>query len=138
MFKWGGPNKNSKSVLTIRGRFISTATFNGVVLLLLPLALASALAVALASAASVAPAFAPALALTPALAFALLLLVLLLLLLLLLDLLLLFLLLLMLLLCSEDIWENRNPPPDSESVLKGRDDFAKIRPNVCFIIYGCV
>ena len=100
---------------------------------LLPLlrgrALAPGLVFAPASAASLAPApallvasaFGPALALTPALAFALLLLLL--------------LLLLSLLLCSEGIWSLKTLPPNSEQVLKGRDDFGRIRPNV-FLLSG--
>ena len=63
---------------------------------------------------------------------------LLLLLLLLLELLLLLLLLLSLLLCSEGIWSlgTRNPSPNSEQVLKGRDDFGRIRPNVLLLLGG--
>ena len=94
------------------------------------LGLAPALAFAPASDASlapapalpVAPACATALALTPALAFALLLLLL--------------LLLLSLLLCSEGIWSLKTLPPNSEQVLKGRDDFGRIRPNVFLLLEG--
>ena len=106
-------------------------------------ALAPAPAFAPSSAASLAPApalpvrgaFAPALALTPALACALLLLLLSLMLPLML-LLLLLLLLLSLLLCSEGIWSLETLHPDSEQVLKGRDDFGRIRPNVFSLLGG--
>ena len=86
------------------------------------LALASALSFAPASAVSLAPA--PALALTPALAFALLLLML--------------LLSLSLSLCSERIWSLETLPLNSEQVLKGRDDFGRIRPNVFSLLRGCL
>ena len=49
--------------------------------------------------------------------------------------LLLLLLLLSLLLCSEGIWSLKTLPPNSEQVLKGRDDFGRIRPNV-FLLSG--
>ena len=104
-------------------------------------ALAPAPAFAPSSAASLAPApalpvrgaFAPAPALTPALACALLLLLLSLMLPLML---LLLLLLLSLLLCSEGIWSLETLHPDSEQVLKGRDDFGRIRPNVFSLLGG--
>ena len=82
------------------------------------LALASALSFAPASAVSLAPA--PALAL----AFALLLLML--------------LLSLSLSLCSERIWSLETLPLNSEQVLKGRDDFGRIRPNVFSLLRGCL
>ena len=128
----------------IRGCFYLYCHFWGVVLLLLLWLLlragfcsCSAASLAPAPALPVAPAFAPALALIysrSCFCLLLLMLPLLLLLLLLLQLLLLLLLLLLLslLLCFEGIWSLETLLPNSEQVLKGRDDFGRIRPNVFY------
>ena len=118
----------------------------------LAFALALAPALAFAPAASLAPspavfavalAFVPALALTPALVFALLLLLLLLMLppFALVPVIALTAAFALAVTMFLGYWERRNPPPIQNRfsrMLRGRDDFGRIRPDVCFFLGRCL